>query len=1050
MRVLLLFRGAPGCGKSTYIDNNGLRPYTLSADEIRLQCESPQQNIYGKDEITCKNDKLVWKTLFKLLETRMSKGEFTVIDATNSRSSEMNKYKKLAETYRYRIYCIDFTNLPIEECKARNASRIELKQVPEEVIDKMYSRFQNQKIPTGIKVIKSDELDSMFIKKFDMSKYEKIVHIGDIHGSYTALMEYFKDGLNDNYMYIFCGDYIDRGIENIEVIKFLLEIYNKPNVLLLEGNHECFHKDTEVLTTQGWKLIYDIDKNTDVLAQFNINTLEVTFAKPIEIISNFADKLVDIETFNTHQVVTLNHDIVYNYGKIKASELLNNSNLIESQFPMCGNIDVCDYDIADDDLRLMVWIISDGTIVRDANSIKTRIQFHLSRQDKIDNLCALLNRLNIKYSISADRCINDKKKSYQIRFYGDSARKYDKLLNSEKVYPIFFTKLSNRQSRLVIDEIVKTDGSKRSSIEVDLSTISKHNADIIQWMCVTHGMPCVIRKVTQKAGYNIGGTIYLITIKMGTPFPSYKVNTEVIDYNDNVYCVSMPMGTVITRYSGKIAFTGNCHMWRYANNAPTSSKEFELVTKPQLENSDISNKDLRQLYRKLGQCAWYTYGDKEVLVTHGGVATLPKNLGYLATEQMIKGVGNYNDYSTVAETWLNTTADNMYQIFGHRNTRHDDVQLNDRVFNLEGQVEFGGHLRIVELDKDGFHTIEIKNNVFREIEEFEETKQLNNSSIADIVINMRNNKFIIEKPYGNISSFNFSKKAFYDDIWNEQTVVARGLYINTNTMKIVTRGYDKYFKVNERPETKLDILQHKLQFPVTCYVKENGYLGLVSYNEETDDLFITTKSSPEGDYAVWLREIIDSKMSESKKQEMKAICKNHNVTFAFECVDIKRDPHIIEYPENELFLLAIIRNDINFSQFSYEELVNISNELGLKVKTKAFEIDNWSDFYDWYYEVTAEDYEYNGHPIEGFVIEDAAGYMVKIKGYFYNYWKKLRSVAHSTLNYGHFKYTQDLITSDANNFYAFCQKLYNEHTKEEREQMPKDIIYLRNLFYKQQ
>ena len=730
MRVLLLFRGAPGCGKSTFIDNNGLRPYALSADEIRLQCESPQQNIYGKDEISCKNDKLVWKTLFKLLETRMSKGEFTVIDATNSKSSEMNRYKELADTYRYRIFCIDFTDLPIEECKARNASRPELKQVPETAIDKMYARFANQKIPSGIKVIKPNELDSIFIKKFDMSNYEKIVHIGDIHGSYTALMEYFKDGLNDNYMYIFCGDYIDRGIENVEVIKFLLEIYKKPNVLLLEGNHE-------------------------------------------------------------------------------------------------------------------------------------------------------------------------------------------------------------------------------------------------RWL------------------------------------------------------------------------------WVYANNAPAGSKEFELVTKPQLKNSDISTKDLRQLYRKLGQCAWYTYGDKEVLVTHGGVATLPKNLGYLATEQMIKGVGNYNDYSTIAETWLNTTDDNMYQIFGHRNTRHDGVQLNDRVFNLEGQVEFGGHLRVVELDKNGFHTIEIKNDVFRTIEEFEETKQLNNSSVADIVMNMRNNKFIMEKQFGNISSFNFTKDAFYDKVWNEQTVVARGLYINTNTMKIVTRGYDKYFKIGERPETKLDILQHKLQFPVTCYVKENGYLGLVSYNEETDDLFVTTKSTPDGDYAMWLREMIDSKMSEGKKQEMKAICKEHNVTFAFECVDIKRDPHIIEYPENELFLLAIIRNDINFSQFSYEELVNIGNTLGLKVKTKAFEISNWSDFYDWYYEVTAEDYEYDGHHIEGFVIEDAVGYMVKIKGYFYNHWKHMRGIAHSTLRNGYIRNTSSLTDTESNNFYAFCQKLYNEHTKEEREQIPKDIIYLRNLFYKQ-
>ena len=57
MRVLLLLRGAPGCGKSTFIDNNGLRPYALSADEIRLQCQSPQQNIYGNPQISQNNEK---------------------------------------------------------------------------------------------------------------------------------------------------------------------------------------------------------------------------------------------------------------------------------------------------------------------------------------------------------------------------------------------------------------------------------------------------------------------------------------------------------------------------------------------------------------------------------------------------------------------------------------------------------------------------------------------------------------------------------------------------------------------------------------------------------------------------------------------------------------------------------------------------------------------------------------------------------------------------------------------------------------------------------
>ena len=85
MRVLLLLRGAPGCGKSTFIDNNGLRPYALSADEIRLQCQSPQQNIFGNPQISQNNEKDVWDMLFRMLRIRMSKGEFTVIDATQQK-----------------------------------------------------------------------------------------------------------------------------------------------------------------------------------------------------------------------------------------------------------------------------------------------------------------------------------------------------------------------------------------------------------------------------------------------------------------------------------------------------------------------------------------------------------------------------------------------------------------------------------------------------------------------------------------------------------------------------------------------------------------------------------------------------------------------------------------------------------------------------------------------------------------------------------------------------------------------------------------------------
>lgn len=727
MRILLLLRGSAGCGKSTWIEKNGLKPYTLSADDIRLLCQSPIMRVDGTEGISQANDNVAWKMLFNLLEVRMQKGEFTVIDATNSKTSEMNRYKEMCITYRYRIYCVDFTEIPIDEVKRRNAGREALKRVPEEAIDKMYSRFATQKIPSGIKVIKPDELDCVWLKMIDLSEYKRIHHIGDIHGCNTVLQKYLADngGIKDDEFYIFTGDYIDRGLENAEVVRFLISIIDKKNVLMLEGNHE-------------------------------------------------------------------------------------------------------------------------------------------------------------------------------------------------------------------------------------------------RWL------------------------------------------------------------------------------WLYANDCIGRSKEFELITKPALDEAKIDKKDIRQLYRKFGQCAYYRYGDHIYLVTHAGLSTMPKNLSFVATDQMIRGVGEYNDFEKIAETFVNTTPDHLYQIHGHRNTKRVPVQVNSRVFNLEGRVEFGGELRCVQVDQDGIHTIEIQNEVFK-TPEMQSEQTVTSSSVADTIISLRSNRYIQEKKFGNISSFNFTGKAFYNKVWDEQTTKARGLYLDTLKGKVVARAYDKFFNINERPETKFDMLQYKLQFPVTAYVKENGFLGIVSYNEYEDDLFIASKSTIDSPFAQWLKEMLYEKVSSDNIQKMKEFIKEQNVSFVFECVDMKNDPHVIEYPKNELFLLDIIKNDLDLSKYEYDAMVDIADQFGLTPKEKAFEIATWQEFFDWYHDILDEDYEYSGRKIEGFVIEDRVGYMTKLKLTYYNFWKFMRGISHEAIKNGYIRNTSALTTPTANEFYAWVRKL---HDVEDKDSLPKDICTLRRLFYK--
>lgn len=241
MRTLLLMRGAPASGKSTWIKEHGLEPYTLEADKIRTLVANPELNLNGDFEITQSNDNYVWKLLFDILEKRMQNGEFTVIDATHSNSNMIKKYKKLIEKYQYRCYYKEF-KLPLEELLERNANRPEYKRVPEDSIKRIYNLIRNTPIQNYVHKI--DNLDEIInYTTFDLNgKFDKVRIIGDVHGCHSVLeralgsAEYIKE--DSRTMYVFCGDLLDRGIENYETLQYMIKIHKFPNVKFVVGNHD--------------------------------------------------------------------------------------------------------------------------------------------------------------------------------------------------------------------------------------------------------------------------------------------------------------------------------------------------------------------------------------------------------------------------------------------------------------------------------------------------------------------------------------------------------------------------------------------------------------------------------------------------------------------------------------------------------------------------------------------------------------------------------------------------------------------------------------------
>ena len=236
MRTLLLLRGIQASGKSTWIKENNLEAYTLSADNIRLNIANPVLLEDGSYEISQKYNKVTWELLYKYLEMRMQNGDFTIIDATHSDIKLMNKYRDLANTYKYTMYCLEF-DIPLEEALKRNKERDNYKYVPERVIERTYETIKNnEKLPSGLKKINSiDEIINFYTA--DVNEYKKVIIIGDIHSCAEPLKEVLKDFSEEN-LYVFVGDYFDRGIQAVETFKIMLDLLEKPNVVLIEGNHE--------------------------------------------------------------------------------------------------------------------------------------------------------------------------------------------------------------------------------------------------------------------------------------------------------------------------------------------------------------------------------------------------------------------------------------------------------------------------------------------------------------------------------------------------------------------------------------------------------------------------------------------------------------------------------------------------------------------------------------------------------------------------------------------------------------------------------------------
>lgn len=515
----------------------------------------------------------------------------------------------------------------------------------------------------------------------------------------------------------------------------------------------------------------------------------------------------------------------------------------------------------------------------------------------------------------------------------------------------------------------------------------------------------------------------------------FKAINNIID-NPNVYCC-----------------IGNheLRMFDYVWGKDVSRSRFGNETLKQFHDNNITDKDIESFCKKLVPCVRFYYNGNDVLVSHAGVSN--GNIDIMTPEvYFTKGIGAYEEMDKVCEFYRthNKLAHiQEIQIFGHRNNNDVPIKINDMCYNVCGFPEYGGTLKALKMYKYEniiameeiyeYNKVFSKEGLYYAIAKYSHRFPID--SVETMVGAMRHSKYVNEHEFGHISSFNFTKEAFYDDIWDGIDIRARGLFINTHTNKIVARSYDKFFNLGQHECSTID----KFEAPITLYKKYDGFLGIIGYDAETDNLVFCSKSTiaPYGDYANLFESKIKPHIIDIER--LKIYMRFHNISLVFECIAPKEDEHLIKYDKDMCILLDAVRNTVEYKNEKFSRLKNIGETFFVEIKVKEYmckyeTIDFFTDDIDTLKSCIG---------FEGFVAVDKNGKMFKLKTYEFEKLKFIRTQKDYYTTIKQKAGNHEIKKPDKDKFEKRYEQVYDTQTIEEAYEAVCEHIDTLNLTYQE-
>ena len=347
----------------------------------------------------------------------------------------------------------------------------------------------------------------------------------------------------------------------------------------------CFSDDTEILTNRGWVMLPNL-LETDLVAQYNKDNKEISLSKPTSYIKQFFSG--DMCHISTEQqidmLLTPDHDCLLQNRKNKVFRKIKAKNYLQDNLQYGAGYYVGgDTTYRQSQLTLIAALQADGTIT------KYSFVWTFKKQRKIQRFRQALINEGIVFT----------EKQYEnntiTRFIIKNEYIPEWLLN-KKFFDTWIMCLDKHSFNFLAEEIWFWDGCyKRRSM---YSSNTKLNSDWVQILTSLSGRRAKLREYTPKEDANLNWQV-----DASLNDYSLTTNSSVINvpYSGYVYCVSMPLGTVIIRRNNVVAITGNCQ-----NIDKDAAWRSCFIARPGkvIITIDYSGSELRILAEVSGEKVW--------------------------------------------------------------------------------------------------------------------------------------------------------------------------------------------------------------------------------------------------------------------------------------------------------------------------------------------------------------------------------------------------------------------------------------------------------------